>query len=867
VSNQIDFNTEVNNLKAEFIEQCEKPVEHNMKLNKMIEISSFKPLYDKNHYNNLVYVTTDINDIKNLEIELEYVDSSNPDQMDLWMYFRVFTSSLHGSQPQGRNIKILVKEKHTKKYLGIIGVSSTVRTMGERDKYIGWTPQQMKERRVAIMDIYCCVGLRPMSYNLNLGKLLAQIPFSKEFQEYYHKKYLHYVAGFVTTSINGKSIQYNDVKYLNFVGYTKGNGTSHIPEHLYKKAKNLLNQYESDVTYILDKQTSELYGGKYQKMQRICDMLGISKKILHHDNARGIYFGFTGKDSQDFLQMKKDTFEPQLTSLKDIIETWKTTHAIKRFTGLHTQNKLLTKTELDWFLKRVKNGENVKEHYRKKIDEIGIDKFRENNTIYMEQYRQNKKERKFIDFELDNLDDNKYKLYINENYKHFTLSESYLGGFFDGDGTVYIAKDIKRQLYDLEVRFTQDWFPILHIIHNKFGGVFSSYKKCKTYRTTYDLRFTGQSCYDILQFLQKGCITKLKQINCAIEYYKLLNQTNKNDERDILYHKLGKLKKELPKDNKLPYDRINYDYIAGIFDAEGCAMLKKHAHKQICVANDVYEYKFNAPEIEIKQKNSVYLLNGIKDYLKCGTVDINSWASSNSTDIKLVIDKIIFKTCVKRLQLQTLLEALETFWIDNKKTKYTLEVHNIRKQTNSILTDEKLLDWKIHKNALTSLNHIQNKINKVNSLKIKHIKYEKNKATGKELIACDYCARLMSKNAYNRHLKENCKENTDIIAKQNIARKQSEYDPVYHKAKIARTNYFKKRSYTDDRIREIQKIFGEQPNTQIQSIAYKYKMDRNVVSKIKSGEIIPLDNMSDKDIDEYFIYKILNKNEKKITKY
>jgi hypothetical protein len=124
----------------------------------------------------------------------------------------------------------------------------------------------------------------------------------------------------------------------------------------------------------------------------------------------------------------------------------------------------------------------------------------------------------------------------------------------------------------------------------------------------------------------------------------------------------------------------------------------------------------------------------------------------------------------------------------------------------------------------------------------------------------------MSKNAYNRHLKEYCKENTDIVAKQNMARKQIEYDPVYHKAKIARTNYFKKRSYTDDRIREIQKIFGEQPNTQIQSIAYKYKMDRNVVSKIKSGEIIPLDNMSDKDIDEYFIYKILNKNEKKNNK-
>jgi hypothetical protein len=54
------------------------------------------------------------------------------------------------------------------------------------------------------------------------------LAFSIELHQFYEKRYFYSLALITTTSIHGKSIQYDRLKQLKLIGYTKGFGTNHI---------------------------------------------------------------------------------------------------------------------------------------------------------------------------------------------------------------------------------------------------------------------------------------------------------------------------------------------------------------------------------------------------------------------------------------------------------------------------------------------------------------------------------------------------------------------------------------------------------------------------------------------------------------
>lgn len=89
------------------------------------------------------------------------------------------------------------------------------------------------------MNMSTCVPLQPFGFNFNGGKLLASLVFSQEVQEYFQQKYNEPLLGITTTSLYGKSIQYDRLECLKFVGYTKGNSVQNIPSEVTK----LCNQY------------------------------------------------------------------------------------------------------------------------------------------------------------------------------------------------------------------------------------------------------------------------------------------------------------------------------------------------------------------------------------------------------------------------------------------------------------------------------------------------------------------------------------------------------------------------------------------------------------------------------------------------
>ena len=92
------------------------------------------------------------------------------------------------------------------------------------------------------MDAYVIGALPPYNYLLG-GKLISYLLASKEVRQIYERKYKdkltlidkrksHQLAGIFTTSLYGRSSQYNRLKYdgrllYNKIGETKGFGTLH----------------------------------------------------------------------------------------------------------------------------------------------------------------------------------------------------------------------------------------------------------------------------------------------------------------------------------------------------------------------------------------------------------------------------------------------------------------------------------------------------------------------------------------------------------------------------------------------------------------------------------------------------------------
>jgi hypothetical protein len=299
---------------------------HNDDKNKVVDNRNIYTLKKKQQY----YIDNIYNgDIKDFSAELEFCD--NEESLDKWMFYRLKVSSFRHAKHVGRDIKILVKDKKTGKYVGISSLSSDIRHCYDRDNFIGW--EHKKKRLNNILNITTCVSIPPFSYNYNGGKLVTMLMFSKEVYDYYWKKYKNKLGGITTFSLYGKSIQYDRLKRLKLIGYTNGFGSSHIPKNLYKCMIKYMDKENID---------HKKYNGKIHKITLLMRNLHLKTNILRHGIERGIYFGFTGENAKMFLNRERKTFKHNLDSVYVISNEWKNRWAIKRYNHLKKNNRLIS---------------------------------------------------------------------------------------------------------------------------------------------------------------------------------------------------------------------------------------------------------------------------------------------------------------------------------------------------------------------------------------------------------------------------------------------------------------------------------------------------------------------------------------------
>lgn len=596
-------------LKRGLLQLMDVDYDEAVKKAKKEEILGHKSLYDDKYYKDLVYTDCSEDALDRLKIVIEFAET--PEQHDLWNYFRIFTSSIRTFKNIGRCIRMFIKDEDSGKYLGIFSLASDVREYAARDKFIGWDHDSYLAKLKYVCNITCCVGLRPASFNFNIGKLLVALCHSKEVQEHHYKKYGHYMACITTFSINGKSVQYDRMKpYLEFIGMTKGVGLKEVPEKVYNMALDFLKS-------IGDQHT--LSQGRMMKIIKVCQYLEISDEAIAHNHPRGVYLGFTGTDGKEFLQGKRDTFAPRLQSTDEIVTWWKNRWAKQRYNELKNKGALKTKAELVNLIKQY-NAEKAQRSIAKKKEAMGEEEYKKEKAEYMKAYRGGQTEVKNIP-DLGTIPE---------------LLPQYLAGFIDGDGSIYSKLGTNGDVF-VVVSITQcNPFPLIYM-QKRYGGFMGKGgNKNPNQRFVYGLCITGRYAEVLLNDIKDYAIVEHEHIQVALQIMNCFHRGAK-DEMQQLHTKMCGLAKNKPIDRD--YGRVCDEYIAGLFDAEGSIM---------CINKDQHvSYTLN-----ITQKNDPVLLRKISEYLgygSCNDVRFNIYKKSNILNF---IERTCANTIVKKKQLE-----------------------------------------------------------------------------------------------------------------------------------------------------------------------------------------------------------------------
>lgn len=239
-------------------------------------------------------------------------------QHNLFRIFRYYWSSPY-SDYVGRRIKLLIRDYGlpNKPIIGIAALGSPIIHIPERDDFIGWDRNTRTNNLIYTMDAYVIGALPPYNELLG-GKLISLLLASNEVRKIYKEKYRNKVTiiegrsanslvGLFTTSLYGKSSQYNRLKYHNYqiyrpIGYTKGFGTLHLSDETIKEMINYLKSKNIEINH--------RFGDGPSWVMRVIrttgDLLGFdSDFLLKHSFKRGIYFVQLAENSLEVLNGKR----------------------------------------------------------------------------------------------------------------------------------------------------------------------------------------------------------------------------------------------------------------------------------------------------------------------------------------------------------------------------------------------------------------------------------------------------------------------------------------------------------------------------------------------------------------------------------
>ena len=259
---------------------------------------------------------------------------------DLFRWWNLVWWSLPFEKSYGRQMRFLVWDLYHKAPIGLIGLQSPILKWAVRDKYLNIDPKQKDVLINQSMNAQRLGALPP--YNKFLcGKLVASLMTSSSIRKAFNKKYKTYktlilkrqlparLLFITTTGAYGKSSVYNRLKdsqgkISEFIGWTNGSGSFHIPDSIY-----------DELVFYLRKKgltAGRSFGnGPSAKMKNISQamrLLGFQKGSSH-GIKRAVYLFRFAKNLENVISQGKNPIWYN-RELEDITDHWKNRWAIKR---------------------------------------------------------------------------------------------------------------------------------------------------------------------------------------------------------------------------------------------------------------------------------------------------------------------------------------------------------------------------------------------------------------------------------------------------------------------------------------------------------------------------------------------------------
>lgn len=716
-----------------------------------------------NYYKKLILEISDEN-INNISIQLIFCESDYHN--DLWNYFKLYYYNYYESYEGIYLIKILLYDCNSNKYVGILQLSHDMISLQNRDKYIGWTSERKRQlyNGVQLYKHIFNVSYYKIFYkNIILYDILYNILFSKELYDYVYSKYNFYIAGYTLLNPLKKIINES-----NFINIGTLNNNIEIDNNIYNDILIFMDTYFKNIIELCKNNT-------HQIVSFILNYLQINN-IYNYKNIKHYIYVVYNNDSLLFLQNKQDTFNINYTTINN--------------------NYKYNYKEYYIISKKIINNNNISFEINDIIDKVKI--FRENRQNIKLLFDENKNE------------------YITElqttKNKYPYLSYEYLGGFFDGDGSLYIDKTTNS----IAVNFSQSVLNILLTIQYQYGGIIYKYdRQYENIRIEYMLRITGKTCNNILIDLQKGSILKQHCISEALKYLQYINKRISQQKQQLItiLQNINSYKTDL-----YDYTKLSWRYIAGMFDSEGCISLnykKLQIHKlHICIS--------------ICQCYVPNFLISIQQFIK-HELNIDSYIN---------IHKDMFISCVHKETIFKIYDNIKQYLIV-KQYQFSLmhDIYNIYCGNNVDYNLISLLANEISNNKHNDVNYDIN----INTHNI-------TSALNSSLVS--YNNNIETKAQENKILSNHLSQMKKGINNPNYGKKQT----TERKIKTSITMKQLTAPLPNNIIREIKALKNTlyngkkitQPNV-IEMYKDKYNINRNLVSNVWNNKIIPLD---DENIEE-----------------
>lgn len=231
-------------------------------------------------------------DVSKIAPELIEVESGSNEE-NFFRWWNIVWWSLPYEHAYGRQMRFIIWDKYHNAPIGLIGLQSPILSWKARDNFLGikpekrdfWINQSLSAQRV---------GALPPYNDIRGGKLVALLMTSDIIRKKFQKKYKDKktlllkrklpsnLLFITTTGAYGKSSVYNRLKFQTekvseFIGYTQGSGTFHIPNALYEDLVLYLKKRGFD--------TERGFGNGPSRKLRLIDqalqLLGFASGITH----------------------------------------------------------------------------------------------------------------------------------------------------------------------------------------------------------------------------------------------------------------------------------------------------------------------------------------------------------------------------------------------------------------------------------------------------------------------------------------------------------------------------------------------------------------------------------------------------------